>query len=103
MLIDTGSEFEAGLDHRLIKAAGLEPLEKVAEISGLGGGANNGRIWLGDLSTFTLTGESLRPDVEVVELPALAEPEIDGVIGMGLLQYGVFVLNGAAGTFTLAW
>ena len=103
MLIDTGSEFEAALDHRPIKAAGLELLEKVAEINGLGGGADIGRIWLGDLSVFTLSGESLRPDVEVVELRSLAEPNINGVIGMGLLRHAVFVLNGPAGIFTLAW
>jgi predicted aspartyl protease len=103
MLIDTGAQFEAGLDHRLIKTAGLEPLEKTAEIQGLGGGESKGRVLLGDLSLFTFADEPLQPDVEVVELPALAEPDINGVIGMGLLRHAVFFLNGRAETFTLAW
>jgi hypothetical protein len=69
----------------------------------LGGGESTGRIWLGDLFIYKPAGELLRLDVEVVELGALTEPEINGVIGMGLLRHALFVMNGPAGTFTLAW
>jgi hypothetical protein len=103
LLVGSGSEFEVGLDYRLARAADLQPLEKVAIIDGLGGGTSTGRIWLGDLFTYTPAGEFLRLDVEVVELGLLTEPDINGVIGMGLLRRAVFVVNGPARTFTLAW